>query len=449
MPPRHAKALSASLTAGALLLAIVATASLPAAAQARKALASGVDLEAVTGSPPGDETEAAEEATSEEPPSDGDDLLVTADEGRVPDVGRQQSLDREKSIEELLARLRSEDMERPQLKLLTTRLRRSCQLALSEMSIMLAQASMLRRELDADARDLRRKHARILAELSSGHYIPAEVKDAVRGLAAEGHRYDGLFQEAAAAGEGLDPRIQDAEALATAALEYVQELETADDSPLGRTIEDRELLQRLKDAAHDLDTRVTTARSLATALAEIADTCAENAALAAEGLVAIHQALAGSEQRGLLQPVATRLSRETLVRAGHDLQQIPTGIAIALSPPAGGSWLDVLPTRLGSAEEVGARAVAAAILLALVIAGWRAGPAKLRAYMGDEAERSADIAALLALLRALALYLAGLAVIALLALTPAWSALLGAVLAWVALWVLCSGALGAPLRFQA
>ncbi|MGD8238418.1 MAG: mechanosensitive ion channel, partial [Armatimonadota bacterium] len=67
----------------------------------------------------------------------------------------------------------------------------------------------------------------------------------------------------------------------------------------------------------------------------------------------------------------------------------------------------------------------------------------------DEAERSADIAALLALLRALALYLAGLAVIALLGLTPAWSALLGAVLAWVALWVLWSGALGAPLRFQA
>ncbi|MFQ5809712.1 MAG: mechanosensitive ion channel family protein, partial [Armatimonadota bacterium] len=200
---------------------------------------------------------------------------------------------------------------------------------------------------------------------------------------------------------------------------------------------------------HDLDTRLTTIRSLAKALAEIGDTCAENAALAAEGLVAIHQALAGSDQRGLLQPVSTRLSRETLVRAGHDLQQIPTGIAIALSPPAGGSWLDILPTRLGSVEEVGARALAAAILLAIAIAGWRAGPAKLRAYVGDETEGSADIVALLALIRAIALDRVGLAAIALLALTHAWSALLGTVLAWAALWVLWSGALGAALRFQA
>lgn len=434
------------LVAAVLALLVAAIAHEPARAQGA-ALAA---VEAVAGGgasdaeEPGDADTPAGEAEAEE-------LLAAPEEARVPAVASPASLAREAGVEELLIRLRADFATMPpaEITLLTVRLRRSCQLVLSETNIMLAQASMLHRELDLEARALTRKHSRVVAQVGAGRYSPAEARDAVGELAQEATRYDGLFQEAVAAGEQLQPRIRAAEALASAALEYVAEFEAAEDRPLGQTVEGRELLDRTRGAARDLADRAVAATQLNAALGDIANACAENAALAADGVVAIHQGLAARTERGLLEPVAARPSRATLTRAAADLQAIPRALGSVFRPEQPVAWLDVVPTQLTSAEQVGARALVAIILIVVVAVGWRAGPAKLRALAAGNEEQVADVAVLLALLRAAALYFVGLAVIALLRLEPAWFGLLATALAWVVIWLVWSGAVGAAVRLRA
>jgi hypothetical protein len=432
-----------------VVVALLIAASLPASAQGRKALTGGVDLpDATLGSVEG----SADGAEGEADVGEAEQLLVEAEEARVPAVASPASVARDDVIDDLLNRLGTDfaSMPKAQFRLLTTRLRRSSQLALTATRIMRAQVSMLQRELDTEARNLRRKDARILAELHAGRYSPAEARDAVRGLAAEAHRYDGLFQEAVTAAQRLGPRLQMARDLEANAIEYVQALRTAEDGPLGRTVEDLELLDRTTSAVRDLGERARTAKELDSALADVADTCARNAALAADGLVEIHDALTARAERGLFDPVPVRVSRGTLTRAGRSIAAIPGALADAFVLDPEESWLDVLPTQLVSLEDVGARVLAAVILLVLVAVGWRVGPAKLHARLasqddGPDSERAADAAVLLAALRAVVLYAVGLGIIALFALTPAWAGLMATVVAWAAFWVLWSGALGAAV----